>query len=432
MVALVATLQERAPATKRIAFMSTSTPAVSATPEITVEGPAAAAPAKAKKLPVIPIVLVTALGLGGGGWLLAHRGLETTDDAQIDADVIAVPSRTAGAVAKVYVSENQAVEAGDLLAELDAEPAKARLAQAVAMVEAAQAGADAADADARVAEINVRGNKSVAEAALQGASSLAGASRQQIAEGVAQVASAQATRDKASGDLDRTKTLIAGGALAGSQIEQAQAVFSTADAALAQAKAHLASLQASTSTAVSRVQEANAKLTQSSDVDALIDQARAKARTAHAQVRTAEAARDLAALELTYTKIVAPQRGTASKKTIAVGQMVAPGQTIVQIVSAQSAWVTGNFKETQVGRLRVGQVTEVEIDAFPGVKLHGEVESFSGATGARFSLLPPDNATGNFTKVVQRVPVRIRLHDVPQSVLLRPGMSVELSVDTRK
>ena len=410
--------------------MSSSTQAVGASPAIADAG---AAPAKAKRLPVIPIAIVAALALGGGGWLFAHRGLESTDDAQIDADVIAVPSRASGAVAKVYVSENQLVEAGDLLAELDPEPAKAKLAQAEAMVEAAKSAADGADVDARVAEINVRGNKSVAEAALQGASSLAGASRQQIAEGEAQVASAQAVRDKASGDLDRAKKLVASGAIAESQIEQAQAQFSTTDAALAQARAHLASLKASTSTAVSRVQEANAKLTQSSDVDALIDQARAKARTAHAQVRTAEAARDLAALELSYTKIVAPQRGTASKKTIAVGQMVSPGQTIVQIVTAaQSSWVTGNFKETQVGGMRVGQATEVEIDAYPGVKLHGEVESFSGATGARFSLLPPDNATGNFTKVVQRVPVRIKLHDIPQSVLLRPGMSAELSVDTRK
>ncbi len=414
--------------------MSSSTPAVAARPEVEIESPAAAAvpPAKARRLPVIPMAIAAAVALGGGGWYLAHRGLETTDDAQVDSDVVAVPSRTAGAVVKVYVTENQAVEAGDPIADLDPEPAKARLAQAEAMVEAANVAADGADVDARVAEINVRGNKSVAEAALQGASSLAGASRQQIAEGVAQVASAQATRDKASGDLDRTKKLIASGALAESTIEQAQAQFSTADAALAQAKAHLASLQASTSTAVSRVQEANAKLTQSSDVDALIDQARAKARTAHAQVRTAEAARDLAALELTYTKIVAPQRGTASKKTIAVGQMVAPGQAIVQLVTTQSSWVTGNFKETQLGAMRVGSPTEVEIDAYPGVKLHGEVESFSGATGARFSLLPPDNATGNFTKVVQRIPVRIKLHDLPQGMLLRPGMSAELSVDTRK
>jgi membrane fusion protein (multidrug efflux system) len=415
--------------------MSSSTPAVAARPEVEIEAPAAAAaapPAKAKRLPVIPIAVVAAVALGGGGWFLAHRGLETTDDAQVDADVVAVPSRTAGAVVKVYVTENQAVEAGDPIADLDPEPAKARLAQAEAMVEAARVAADGADVDARVAEINVRGNKSVAEAALQGASSLAGASRQQIAEGVAQVASAQATRDKASGDLDRTKKLIASGALAESTIEQAQAQFSTADASLAQARAHLASLQASTSTANSRVQEANAKLTQSSDVDALIDQARAKARTAHAQVRTAEASRDLAALELTYTKIVAPQRGTASKKTIAVGQMVAPGQALVQLVTTRSSWVTGNFKETQLGAMRVGSPTDVEIDAYPGVKLHGEVESFSGATGARFSLLPPDNATGNFTKVVQRIPVRIKLHDLPQGMLLRPGMSAELSVDTRK
>ena len=412
--------------------MSTSSQAVGAQPESVVAGAPAAAPAKAKRLPVVPIAVVAALALGGGGWLFLHRGLETTDDAQVDADVIAVPSRSSGVVAKVYIVENQTVEAGALLAELDAEPAKARLAQAEAMVDAAKAGADAADVDARVAEINVRGNKSVAEAALQGASSQAGASRQQIAEGEAQVASATALRDKANGDLERAKKLLASGAIADAAIEQTQASFTTADAALVQARAHLASLKASTSTAVSRVQEANAKLTQSSDVDALIEQARAKARTAHAQVRTAEAARDLAALELSYTKIVAPERGTASKKTIAVGQMVAPGQTIVQLVTTQSSWITGNFKETQIGEMRVGQATEIEIDAYPGVKFHGEVESFSGATGARFSLLPPDNATGNFTKVVQRVPVRIHLHDIPTGIALRPGMSAELSVNTRK
>lgn len=412
--------------------MSTSTTAEGAEPEIAVDPAERSAPAKTKRFPLVPVLVVAALGAGGAGWLFAHRGLVTTDDAQIDADVIAVPSRAAGAVAKVHVTENQPVEAGDLLAELDAEPAKARLAQAEATVEAARSIADGADVDARVAELNARGNKSVAEAALQGASSLAGASRQQIAEGEAQIASATATLQKATGDLDRAKKLVASGAIAEAQLEPAQASFSTAEAALAQARAHLASLKASTSTAVSRVQEANAKLTQSSDVDALIDQARAKARTARAQVRTAEAARDLAALELSYTKILAPQRGTASRKTIAVGQMVAPGQTIVQIVTAQTAWVTGNFKETQIGGMRAGQATEIEVDAYPGVKFHGEVESFSGATGARFSLLPPDNATGNFTKVVQRVPVRIHLHDIPSGVALRPGMSAELSVDTRK
>jgi membrane fusion protein (multidrug efflux system) len=180
------------------------------------------------------------------------------------------------------------------------------------------------------------------------------------------------------------------------------------------------------------VQEASARAEQAGEVDVLIAQARARAATAHAQVAVAQAARDLAALELSYTKIVAPQDGVVSKKTASVGQMLAAGQGIVQLVPTRELWVTANFKETQITKMRAGQPAKVEVDAFPGVGLHGEVESFSAATGARFSLLPPDNASGNFTKVVQRVPVRVKLRDLPQGVALRPGMSVELTIDTRK
>jgi len=139
----------------------------------------------------------------------------------------------------------------------------------------------------------------------------------------------------------------------------------------------------------------------------------------------------LAALDLSYSKIFAPSDGVLSKKSISVGQMLSPGQSIVQLVT-DKLWVTGNFKETQVAQMRVGQSASVEVDAFGGTSLEGEVESFSGATGAKFTLLPPDNATGNFTKVVQRLPVRVRLHGLPPGILLRPGMSVDLTVDTRK
>jgi membrane fusion protein (multidrug efflux system) len=181
---------------------------------------------------------------------------------------------------------------------------------------------------------------------------------------------------------------------------------------------------------VSRVDEANAKLRQTTDVDVFITQAEARARAAHAQVATLKAARDLAALEVSYTRIVAPEDGYVSKKTIEVGQMVSPGQPIVQLVPEQT-WVTGNFKETQLATMKAGQRARVSVDAYPGITLDGEVESFSAATGARFSLLPPDNASGNYTKIVQRVPVRIHLQHAPGNVVLRPGMSVELTVDTR-
>jgi membrane fusion protein (multidrug efflux system) len=404
-----------------------------ALPQAVVEAPAEANKgAKGKRTWLILSVLGVAAASVGGWYYASHRGLESTDDAQIDADVVSVPTRTSGVVTKVAFADNQLVHAGDVLAELDAEPAKARLAQADASLESARATADAADADARVAETNARGNKSVAEASLQGASNSVNASHGQITEGEALVASAEATLRKATLDLDRTKKLVDVGSIASAQLESAQASYDTARAALAQAKAHVAALRSSTAQAVSRVQEANAKLQQSSNVDVLIEQARARARTAHAQVATLQAARDLAALDLAYTRIVAPQEGVVSKKTIAVGQMVQPGQAIVQLVPAQAVWVTGNFKETQLTKMRAGQTARVHVDAYPGLTVTGEVESFSAATGARFSLLPPDNATGNFTKVVQRVPVRVRLADLPEGVVLRPGMSVDLTVDTRK
>ena len=402
-------------------------------PSVSAEAQTATVPPAAKKKRtwlLLPILAIAASSIGAG-YYVSHRGLESTDDAQIDADVVSVPTRTQGVVIKVNFADNQAVHAGDVLAELDAEPAKARLAQAEASLASARATAEAADADARVAETNARGNKHVAEASLQGAASSVSASQGQIAEGEAQVVAAQATFQKASLDLARTKSLVEAGSLATAQLEAAQASYDTSNAQLAQAKAHVAALRSSEAQAVSRVKEANAKLEQSNDVDVLIEQAHARARTAHAQVATLEAAKDLAALDLQYTRILAPQDGLVSKRTIAVGQMVQPGQAIVQLVPTEAVWVTGNFKETQLTNMHAGQHAHISVDTFPGVRIGGEVESFSAATGSRFTLLPPDNATGNFTKIVQRLPVRVRLTDVPAGVVLRPGMSVDFTVDTR-
>ncbi|WP_437275008.1 HlyD family secretion protein [Sorangium sp. So ce375] len=413
--------------------MSTTTSALPREPGADPEAISGAVKAGKPSRTAVIMAAVAALAVAAGaGWYVAHRGIEATDDAQIDAEVVSVPARAAGVVVKVLFSENQTVKAGDVLAELDAEPARARLAQAEASLSAARASADAADADERIAETNARSNKSVAEASLHGAASSASASKQQIAEGEALVASTTATLEQATLERDRARKLVETGALAQAQLDQLQASVDVARASLEQAKARLAALRATTTQAWSRVEEANAKVQQASNVDAFIAQARARARVARAQVETAQAARDLAALELSYTRIVAPQDGAVSKKTLSVGQMVSAGQAVGVLVPARQVWVTGNFKETQLARMRVGQPAHVSIDAYPGVTVDGEVESFSAATGARFSLLPPDNATGNFTKVVQRVPVRIQLHDAPPDVVLRPGMSVELAVDTSR
>ena len=368
---------------------------------------------------------------GGGYWYVTHHGLENTDNAQIDGEVVSVPARMGGVVTKILFVENQRVKTGDLLAELDSAPAQARLAEAEANVFAAQAQADAADATARVSETNAIGDKSVADASLVTAAVGAASSSDQIKEAAAQLESSQSSLAQAQIDNQRAKSLLSTGAISQAESDRADTQLKVAQSSVDVARARLTSFKGSAAQAQSRVVEAKAKAKISNDVATQIQLAQARAKAAHAQVDTAKAARDLAALDLSYTKIVAPSDGVVSKKSINVGQMLSPGQGIVQLVP-DKLWVTGNFKETQLAKMRVGQPASVEVDAFGGVPIDGEVESFSGATGARFTLLPPDNATGNFTKVVQRVPVRMRLHGLPAGVALRPGMSVDLTVDTRK
>ena len=376
------------------------------------------------------IGLVLATVTAGAVWYVRQIGRETTDDAQIDADVVALPARTAAVVQRIAIADNQTVKAGDLLVELDAVPAQARLAQAQAALDAATAAADAADADARVAELNAWGNRSMARASLVGASSSVQSSHQQVAEATAAELAAQVAAAQARHDYERTAQLATAGSVAAAELEHAQAKYDEAQAALVQAQAHLRSVQSSTLLASSRVQEASARLS-INDVDALVIQAKSRATVAHAQVAVARTARDSAQLDLSYTRIVAPQDGVISKRSVGVGQMVSVGQSIAQFVPRQQMWVTANFKETQLAHLRPGQRVDISVDANSSAKVLGVIDSFSGATGARFALLPPDNASGNFTKVVQRVPVRIRLTEVPAAMLLVPGMSVELVAHTR-
>jgi membrane fusion protein (multidrug efflux system) len=379
--------------------------------------------------------LLGAFVLTGAGYWVMHRGLETTDDAQLDADVVAVPSRTGGTVVSVSFTDNQRVEAGALLVQLDDAQAKAKLAEAEADVSSARASADAALATAELTEKNASAGKNIARASLTGAAVAVTATSDQIAEATANLASATAQRDKAKLDLARTQQLFASGALPSAQLEAAQTSLDSSQAAVDQAQARIATLKSTTTQARAKVSEASARLGQASDtLPAQVAEARARAESARARVATAEAHRDLASLELSYTKIFAPRAGIVSKRSVSQGQLVSAGQTVVMLVPGGqergSVWVTGNFKETQLAHMRVGQPATLSIDAY-GRELHGSVESFSGATGARFALLPPDNATGNFTKVVQRVPVRVKLDHVPDDLMLLPGLSVELTVNTR-
>jgi len=373
------------------------------------------------RVSLLVAALVVVAGLVGG-YAWTHRFVEHTDNAQIDGEVVGVPARVGGTVAEVFFSENQEVKAGDVLAVLDDAPAKARLAQAEANLEAAEAAAEAAEADARVAEINALGNKSVAEATLQTVQGGVVSAADQIKEAKASVKSTEAALERATTDRARSGKLLEQGAIPQATYDQSETAFVLAQANVEAARARLSTLRANADVARSRIGEASAKVAQTSNVDVLMAQAKARAKSARAQVSIAKAARDLAKLDLSYTRIVAPTDGVASKKTIAVGQNVGAGQSVAQLVTSL-LWVTANFKETQVARMHAGQPVKMEVDAFPGATLRGELESISGATGSRFTLLPPDNASGNFTKVVQRVPVRVKLHEPPQGVSLRPANS---------
>jgi membrane fusion protein, multidrug efflux system len=326
-----------------------------------------------------------AAGWGVHAWL--HRGEETTDDAQVEADVVAVAPRVAGAVSRVLVRENQAVKKGDLLVELDPADFAARVRQAEAEAATARAQAAAADAQVQVAEATARGGLAGARASL---------------------AHAEAMARRANADLQRARELQKGGASTPAQLDAAEAAAATAEG---------------------QVGEARGKLEQSSPIGAQIAAAHAAADLAHARVKSAEAALELARLQLSYTKVIAPADGEVSRLSAREGQLVAAAQPLAQLVPAQS-YVVANFKETQLGAMRPGQEVDVDVDAFGGQALHGKVESLSGGTGARFSLLPPDNASGNFVKVVERVPVRIAWSKPPE-LPLRAGLSATVTVHTR-
>jgi membrane fusion protein, multidrug efflux system len=395
-----------------------------------VEATQEAAPAKPKSRRRTLLVALAVIGLAGGGsYVWSRRNIESTDDAQVDAEVVGVAARISGTVTAVLFSDNQAVHKGDLLAELDAAPARAKLAQAEANLAAAQAAAHAADVQVQLVSHNAQSDLALATAGLRSSSLSADSTTSEIAQARASVDTSRARLKEAEQNLSRIERLYAQGAASDAQRDEATSARDVAATELARAQAALTNVEVSRDLARTKIAEAKAKLSQSDQVEALTREAQARAEQAHAAVSTAEAAKALAELDLSYTKIYAPADGVVSKKTLSVGQNISAGQSVVQLVP-NNLWITANFKETQLGHMRVGQPVEIEIDAYPGRALQGHIESFSGATGARFALLPPDNATGNFTKVVQRVGVRVHVDHAPEGVDLRPGLSAVVDVDT--
>jgi membrane fusion protein (multidrug efflux system) len=403
----------------------------------TAEAPAAAAPIAAVSAPpqarrgrrpfmILGVVAVAVVG-GIAVFHFATAGREGTDDAQVAADMVPVGTRVAGAVAHVRVAENQRVKAGELLIELDSADYAARVQQGEAELATAQAQAQAADAQVQIVEATSKGGFASARAALVGSTAGVSGAEAQLAVARAAQARAEADARKAATDLKRAKQLRDANALPQERLDAAQAAADSARAALEQAEAQVALAEESKRGAMSRVGEAQGRVSQSAPIAPQIAAAHAGADLARARVRSAEAALKLARLQLDYTRILAPADGVASKLMVHEGQLVAVGQPVVELVPT-STYLIANFKETQIGHMHPGQTAEIELDAFPGRKLEGRVESLSGGTGASFSLLPADNATGNFVKVVQRVPVRIAWVNPPGDVDLRAGLSADVTV----
>ena len=394
--------------------------------------PAVSKPRRRARRPFVILGVVAALVLGVfGGYTLLTAGRENTDDAQVAADVVPVSARVSGLVARVAIHDNQAVKRGDLLVELDPADARARVAQAEAELATAQAQAAAAEAQVKIVDATSRGGLASARAVLTGSTAGVGSAAAQIAAARAAEARAAADVRKAELELGRAQMLRKAEALSQERLDSAQLALETAKAAKAEADAQVALAEDARRGAQSRVSEARGRLSQSAPVAPQIEAARAGAALATARVRSAEAALTLARLQLDYTRVVAPADGFASKLAVHEGQLIAVSQPIVELVPS-TAYLVANFKETQIGKMKPGQPATIDVDALPGRELHGRVDSLAAGTGATFSLLPPDNATGNFVKVVQRVPVRIMLVDPPQGLALRPGLSASVTVDVRK
>jgi membrane fusion protein (multidrug efflux system) len=339
-------------------------------------------------IPIIAVLVLAGLLWFGKQWWYG-RAHESTDNAQVDGHLVPVLAKVGGYVSVVTVQENDSVKEGQVLVRIDSSEYAVRLQQANAELAAARAAAGGGGAGGGQAQAQV-----AAAAGQQGALQ-------------SQIVAARAARDKATADLGRMRELAAKQIVSSQQLDAAVAASDAANA-------NLQALERSAGAAGATVASAEAGV-----------------KLAQARLAGAEAAVANAKLQLEYTRVTAPASGTVSKKQVEVGQLVQAGQPLMTIVSDTGTFITANFKETQLGDIRVGEPVDIDVDAY-GCTAKGKVESVSAATGAKFALLPPDNATGNFTKVVQRIPVRIAvLKTCSATQPLRPGMSVNVHVATK-
>jgi membrane fusion protein, multidrug efflux system len=355
---------------------------------------------------------------------------ESTDDAQIDGHVNSVSARVTGHVLSLNVQDNQYVEKGAVLVEIDPADYEVAVAQARAEYADAEAQASVAGINVPITNVNTSSQVSGAQASVSGAKAGISSARQQLDAAKAQIAEAEANNIKAQSDLVRYKLLIDKQEISQQQYDQALASAHAAAATLGAARANADAYAAQIEMAQSKLQQANADLRTAGTAPQTMRAIRARALSAEAFASQKKAALDQAELNLQYTKVIAPVSGAVSNRTVEVGQNVQPGQEMMKIIPLGEGdlWVTANFKETQLRSIRQGLSAEIEVDA-TGKKYKGRVDSIAGASGERFSLLPPENATGNYVKVVQRIPVKIVFEPgETKGHELRPGMSVDPKV----
>jgi membrane fusion protein (multidrug efflux system) len=406
------------------------------------------------------VVLLVLVIVGLRYWLYA-RSHESTDDAFVDGHIVQVSPKASGYITKVYVKDNQNVNAGDLIAEIDPRDYEAKVAQAKAALNAGVAQQKQAQTQVTLTRVTGRANVQQAAAGVQQARSgvagaRAGAASErsranQAAAGIntaaanvqqaqAQVSSALAEAARANADVQRYQMLYDKDEISRQRLDQAIAAARTANAQVDAAKERVAATEAqvnearaSTSAAAQNAQRAQ---TQISGAQAQVNEAvgkLAQANTAPQQVQVSQAqAASAGALELSYTKIFAPESGRIARKAIEVGTLVQVGQPLMAVVPGD-VWVTANFKESQLASIRPGEPVDINIDAYPDKVFKGHVDSIQAGTGARFSLIPPENATGSYVKVVQRIPVKIVFepNQIEPQHLLAPGMSVVPSVKVK-
>ena len=378
------------------------------------------------------IVLGAVVLLVVAGTLLGYylSGFESTDDAQVDVHLYPVSARISGYVEKVDVGDNQWVQRGSTLVEIDPSDYQVALARAQATLEAAEAAAKSLNIDVPVASASTSSQLQFTSSDIKDAEAAIRATEKQAAAAHARVQEAMAENVKAQDDVTRYRLLLAKEEVPKQVYDHAYAGAAADVAAVAAAEADQAAAQQAVQEAQSRLTEAQALYVNAEAGPQRVAATRAKALSAVADVHQKEAAIEQAQLNLGYTKIVAPVTGEVTKKVV-VGLNVQPGEELLTVVPLGQVWITANFKETQLKHMRVGQKVTIILDS-NGRTYKGHVDSISGGTGPIFSLLPPENATGNYVKIVQRVPVKIVLEPGEnRDHQLRPGMNVEVKVYLR-